>query len=119
MIKSFFENFTQKISHYKNKIIDTKPLGLTAIWGAGAKGVTFANLIDPENKYIDCLIDINPKKIGKYTPGTGHPIKSPNVIQGEKYKNIFIMNSNYAPEIIKIFSHTNINFILVDLKNED
>ncbi|WP_442956230.1 hypothetical protein [Paenibacillus sp. USHLN196] len=27
------------------------------------------NLIDPELKYIDCLVDLNPNKVGNYIPG--------------------------------------------------
>ena len=44
------------------------------IWGDGAKGVTFANHVDSESSLINCIIDMNPKKQGKYITGTGHRV---------------------------------------------
>ena len=51
--------------------------GRLALWGAAAKGVTFANLVDPDRAYFECLVDINPAKQGGYVAGTGHPIIAP------------------------------------------
>ena len=56
------------------KIRELATRGKVAIWGAGAKGVTFANIFDPQRKWIDCVIDLNPMKHGKFIPGSGHPI---------------------------------------------
>ncbi len=41
-------------------------------WPSGeraAKGVTFANLVDPDRAYVECLVDINPAKQGGYVAG--------------------------------------------------
>ena len=51
--------------------------GTLAVWGAGAKGVTFANLVDPHRQHFACLVDVNPAKQGGYVAGTGHPIVAP------------------------------------------
>ena len=48
--------------------------GNIALWGAAGKGVCLANTIDPNREFIECLIDLNPKKWGKFIPGTGHEI---------------------------------------------
>ena len=69
-----------------------------AIWGAAAKGATFLNLIDPEALSIDCVIDINPKKRGKYIPGTGHEIIGIDQIKSRGVKAAINMNPNYANE---------------------
>ena len=46
-----------------------------ALWGGGAKAITFLNLLDPESKRaIKQVVDINPRKAGAFIAGTGHPI---------------------------------------------
>ena len=50
--------FKERIEEYKNLI---KPSESYAIWGAGAKGSTFLNLIDKQCQKIKLVIDINPK----------------------------------------------------------
>lgn len=68
------------------------------VWGAGAKGVTFANLADPNRDYISCLVDINPKKQGRYIAKTGHWIISPAQLANFE-GGILVMNENYYDEI--------------------
>ncbi|PJN58912.1 hypothetical protein PAEAM_35630 [Paenibacillus sp. GM1FR] len=90
--------------------------GRTAIWGAGAKGVTFLNLIDPEMKYIDCVIDVNPNKVGKYLPGTGHEIVGIESLKKKDLATIIITNSNYLNEIKAIVEFEKLDINLVDLE---
>ena len=71
----------------------------TAVWGAGAKGVTFAQLIDPHRLWIDCLIDVNPEKQGTFAPGSGHPIIAPSEAARREIQRIVVMNPKYAGEI--------------------
>jgi len=44
------------------------------VWGGSSKGVTLLNIIDKDRKKVEFLIDINPKKQGKFIGGTGHQI---------------------------------------------
>ena len=69
--------------------------------GAGAKGATFVNLVDPKREYISYLVDINPEKQERYVAKTGHSIISPKHIYDIKGKKIYIliMNDNYYKEI--------------------
>ncbi len=69
-----------------------------AIWGAGAKGVTFANLVDPERALITCLVDLNPQKQGSYVPGTGHPIVDYRELGDLGVTTAILMNPNYREE---------------------
>jgi 2-polyprenyl-3-methyl-5-hydroxy-6-metoxy-1,4-benzoquinol methylase len=71
----------------------------SALWGAGAKGVTFAALVDPERTRIACLIDINPRKQGTFVPGTGHAVVSPADAKRRGVKRVIVMNPNYRKEI--------------------
>ena len=72
--------------------------GKLALWGAGAKGVTFANLVDPDCSSFDCVVDINPNKQGCFVPGTGHAIVAPAALAQRNVRNIILMNPNYALE---------------------
>ena len=71
------------------------------VWGAGAKGSTFVNLTDVNREYISCLVDINPKKQGRYIAKTGHSIISPVQLADFEGGDILVMNDNYYQEIQK------------------
>jgi hypothetical protein len=95
----------------KIKKLATK--GKVALWGAGAKGVTFANLIDPMGQWIDCIIDLNPNKQGKYIPGTGHPIVSYQAIAERGIKTAILMNPNYYQENLALLIAANLTVDLL------
>ena len=69
------------------------------VWGAGAKGSTFVNLTDVNKEYISCLVDINPKKQGRYIAKTGHRIIDPAELTELRGGDILVMNENYYQEI--------------------
>jgi hypothetical protein len=76
--------------------------GPVAIWGAGAKGVTFALLVDPDGGLIDHAIDINTAKQGQFMPLTGLEVRSPDGSAARTPATIFVMNPNYLEEISQI-----------------
>jgi SAM-dependent methyltransferase len=76
-----------------------RTVGPVAVWGAGAKGVTFLNQLDSSGGLVDCVIDINPRKQGRFVPGTGHPIVAPSSLAARGVRNVIVMNPNYADEI--------------------
>ena len=88
--------------------------GKVALWGAGAKGATFANLVDPQCVLIDCLVDLNPNKIGRFVPGTGHPIVSPTDLPVRGVRNAVLMNPNYREENLQLLAEANISLNLID-----
>ena len=69
------------------------------VWGAGAKGVTFVNLTDEAKAFIHGLIDINPKKQGKYVAKTGHKIFGVEGLSTKVMKAVLVMNENYFNEV--------------------
>jgi len=77
-----------------NQLIDTvkqhRRDGYTLVgYGAAAKGNTLLNFADIQ---LDVIIDDNPLKQGKFTPGTGIPIVSNNYLeqQGKDAKIVFV-----------------------------
>ncbi len=85
-----------KIEDHKRFVKEHRGL---LVWGAGAKGSTFANVTDPSQQNIKAVIDINPKKVGQYIALTAHPIISPNEIPDTGPCEILVMNENYVEEI--------------------
>ncbi|MEO8111804.1 MAG: class I SAM-dependent methyltransferase [Ginsengibacter sp.] len=98
--------FYKKLESYKKLLANA---GSFAIWGAGAKGSTFLNLLDTERKAIQYVIDINPAKQNKFIAGTGHPIFDPDILLQQPVQNILIMNENYAEEIRQQLKQYNIS----------
>jgi hypothetical protein len=88
--------FDEKIKQYKDILNQS---GSFAIWGAGAKGSTFLNLLDKEGKNVQYVIDINPSKQNKFIAGTGHAIFGADILMSRPVENILIMNENYNDEI--------------------
>jgi hypothetical protein len=85
-----------------------------AIWGAGAKGVTFANLVDPKRELIACVVDLNPQKQGNYLPGTGHPIVDYRMLAHFGVTTAILMNPNYREENEALLRQAGLNVKLVD-----
>jgi hypothetical protein len=85
-----------------------------ALWGAGAKGVTFANLADPCRQYIDCIADLNPLKQGHFVPGTGHPIVAPADLPERQVRNVILMNPLYRDENLAIIKSLNADVNLIE-----
>ncbi len=73
--------------------------GSVALWGAGAKGVTFANLLDPRGELMECVVDLNPAKQGKFLAGTGHAIVSPEELITRRVQSVIVLNPNYVSEV--------------------
>lgn len=98
--------FSKKLETYKDLLSHS---GSFAVWGAGAKGSTFLNLLDTERKTVQYVIDINPAKQNKFIAGTGHPIFSPDILIEKPVDHILIMNENYTEEIKQYLHQRNIN----------
>jgi hypothetical protein len=86
-----------------------------AIWGGASKGVIFALYMQRAGITIDWVIDINIAKQNKFIVGTGLKVSSPDeaLRQLQQGDNIFVMNSNYLPEIIAA-SHNQFTYLQVD-----
>ncbi len=102
-IKSFVDRFAgvfhQKTGEWKQKLKHFKDQGQKAvIWGGGAKGFSFLNFLET-NEVIQYVVDINPRKRGKYIAGTGQEYVLPEDLKKINPHAIIIMNPIYTGEI--------------------
>ena len=88
--------------------------GGVALWGAGAKGATLANMIDPTGERIACLIDINPRKQNRFVPLSAHRILDPVAASAAGVRSAMVMNPNYTPEITAMLEDAGIDMTLTD-----
>jgi 2-polyprenyl-3-methyl-5-hydroxy-6-metoxy-1,4-benzoquinol methylase len=100
---------------WEAKIRELASEGRIALWGAGAKGVTFANLLDPERERIACVVDLNPQKQGYYVPGTGHPIVSYEELADYNVTTAILMNPNYRAESLALLQGANLDISLIQV----
>jgi hypothetical protein len=95
-VRSPTEAFIEK---WRDRVRSAKANGGGALWGAGAKGVTFTLLVDPAGEFVDHVIDINPEKQGHFLPVCAVPVVSPEAASSLNATTIFVMNPIYLREI--------------------
>jgi hypothetical protein len=107
----FPEDFLSGIEQFAN-IQKNKKL---SIWGGASKGVIFSIFMKRLGFEIECIIDINPAKQGKYIPATGYKVQSPEEAMNHlpSGSTIFVMNSNYIEEI-KAMSGNRYHYVGID-----
>jgi hypothetical protein len=99
-----YDRWSETVHSNVNQLISTidqyRRQGFTLVgYGAAAKGNTLLNFA---NILLDVIVDDNPLKQGKYTPGTGVPIVSIDYLrqQGEDAKLLFVpLAWNFFKEI--------------------
>ncbi|MDM8565181.1 class I SAM-dependent methyltransferase [Candidatus Halobeggiatoa sp. HSG11] len=83
---STYEHFAQQVAHNKQRLLELlrniKQKG-QRVFGLGAplKGNTLLNYYGIDSGLIECVTEVNPYKIGKYTPGSHIPVVSEKSIQ--------------------------------------
>ncbi len=87
------------------------------VWGAGAKGATLVNLLDPNRRFVPYMVDINPRKQHRWIGGSAHRVLPPAVLAHEKKaRNILVVNGNYLPEVAAAVDRRRFRCHPLDLK---
>jgi SAM-dependent methyltransferase len=73
--------------------------GPVVVWGAGAKGASFVQMVDAGATRIAAVVDLNPAKQDRYLGGGGHAVISPEAAGALNPATVLIMNPAYAAEI--------------------
>ena len=98
-VESFETRFNQQMQQWTASLNKLFAQGKkVVIWGSGSKGVTFLNLLNLKDK-IQYAVDINPRKQGKFIPGSGQEIVGPKQMQDYQPDIVIVMNPLYQKEI--------------------
>ncbi len=68
------------------------------LWGAGSRGVQFLTFADPDRR-LAAVVDLNPRKWGRYLPVTGHRVDPPTTLTELQPTAVIITNPAYRIEI--------------------
>jgi methyltransferase family protein/C-methyltransferase-like protein len=92
--------FSARVASWRDRLHRMRDKGQQVVaWGAGAKATTFLNIVDPEGSVISHVVDINPRKKGRFVPGSGQQIVEPNALKELRPDVIILMNEIYRDEI--------------------
>jgi hypothetical protein len=110
----FPKDFLQSVDKHAESLKSRLSSG-SAIWGGASKGVIFALFMERAGARVDVVVDVNPAKHGKYLPGTGLQVHSPEQAMKRlpRGANIYVMNGNYLEEI-KASTMNHFNYLTVD-----
>jgi SAM-dependent methyltransferase len=108
-----------RIARLRSQIERLAADGPVAMWGAAAKGVTLANLVDPQRRLLTCIVDLNPRKQGGCLPGTGHPIVGPRDLPAWHVRTVVVTNPNYFDENARLLRESSLDVRLVNLMDRD
>jgi SAM-dependent methyltransferase len=98
LIATFAESYRRKVEDWSRQLQALHKQGRKAVvWGSGSKGIAFLNTLRPTT--IDYVVDVNPRKQGKYTAGTGQQIVAPQFLAEYRPDVVVVMNPIYRAEI--------------------
>jgi len=97
-----FSGFLQEtVERWKELLAESARRGeQLALWGAGSKGVTFLNLLNPGST-MAWVVDLSPRKQGRFVPGTGHRVVAPEALVQKDPRAVVVMNGQYEEEIVE------------------
>ena len=95
----FAAEYRHKVEYWQSCLAGLRAAGRrVALWGAGSKGITFVNTVAGGDE-VACLVDLNPRKQGRFVPGTGQPVVAPETLKQMRPDVIMVMNPLYRQEI--------------------
>jgi len=100
-VDAFKIGYREKLDRWREVLSQSTASGRkVALWGAGARGVNFLNLLGVGSE-VGYVVDANPRKHGSYLPGTAHQVRDPQELAGFDPDLVIIMNPIYRSEISK------------------
>jgi len=78
-----FESVGETLSQLRKSTLAFRSgQSIVALWGGTGKSAAFLNMFDLNHKDFPLVVDSDEHKVGRYVPGTGQKIQSPDVLQG-------------------------------------
>ncbi|HXV30757.1 MAG TPA: class I SAM-dependent methyltransferase [Sinorhizobium sp.] len=120
-LESLIESFPARVSEvqqqWRERIGAVHASGRRIVlWGGGSKAVSFLTTLGLGEE-VQAAVDINPYKQGKFTPGTGHPVISPQALLDAPPDFVIVMNSIYVAEVTQTLNSLGLNPEVVAVGN--
>ena len=98
-IKHFVVEINNKFQQWKQHLKQMEEQGKrVVVWGSGSKCVAFLTTLDTKDQ-VQYIVDINPHRHGKFIPGVGKEIMSPEFLKEYQADQLIVMNRIYCNEI--------------------
>jgi SAM-dependent methyltransferase len=99
LTEPFAMHYDRKVRYWIERLGQWRAAGeRVAVWGSGSKGVTFLNTVARETG-VDFVVDINPRKQGRFVAGTGSRIVPPEALRDAPPDHVLLMNERYQGEV--------------------
>ena len=96
----FGAQYVSQVLEWQKSVSDIGRRGRVAVaWSAGARGVTFLNLAMAKRRVLAGIVDVNPRKWGKYVPGCGLPVIAPDELPSLRPDIVLLANEIYEREV--------------------
>ena len=115
-VQKYIDQIGSKLEEWRDRLTTAQQSGKkTVVWGSGSKCVAFLTTLDTIDK-IQYVVDINPHRHGKFIPGVGKQIMSPEFLKDYQPDVIIVMNEIYCDEIQAMLDEMGVKTELVPLK---
>ena len=114
-VQTFIDKIHPKLERWRSRLDSAQKQGKkTVVWGSGSKCVAFLTTLDTIDK-IQYVVDINPHRHGKFIPGVGKEIMSPEFLKDYQPDQVIVMNEIYCDEISAMLKDMGIETELIPL----
>ncbi|MFC4946869.1 methyltransferase domain-containing protein [Pseudonocardia sp. GCM10023141] len=100
--RAFADRVTEQTRRWRAWLAEHADAGRSvAVWGGGAKGQTFLNVVvgEAERPAVRAVVDLNPAVGGHFTAGLGLPICGPDDLKENPPHSVLLMNPVYLGEV--------------------
>jgi SAM-dependent methyltransferase len=99
LARTFAASVDSRLRAWRKDLDEARRRGeRVVIWGAGSKGVAYLTALHLGDE-VECAVDVNPHKAGKFMAGTGHEIVGPEALVDREPDVVVVMNPIYRDEI--------------------
>lgn len=98
-LQAFATSYRTRFQEWQRRLEKIQQQGQRiVVWGSGGKGISFLNALNATDA-IEYVVEINPDKHGKFVPGTGQQIVSPDFLAEYRPDKVVITNRLYEQEM--------------------
>jgi SAM-dependent methyltransferase len=100
-VASFSSRHAGKVGAWRERVAQIVASGQRAIaWGSGAGGVSFFSSLGIRDE-VPFVVDINPKRQGRFMPLTGQEVVRPDFVPGYAPDVVIVTNASFEREIAR------------------